>query len=275
MDDHSGGPTPGTPGEGIFTRVAAVAAVCGAILAFLTLVLPAARLVFAGGLIGFALGMGTLTFVRWGQRGQITSSPGKQSLFLISVIGCIGLVLLSAPLFMMVPGGSQVTAPNLASTSNPSTAATPLPSATLSAGGPTPTTGPSATATGGGGGGPTVRRTTGASPLTLSYSYYADLDSNAPDWGVVYGSSAGTDVGNCTDATICAPGNSDVGPVTGPASYSTCANATSYTKRLTVHADDELCVRTTDGRHAFVHVRSVTTNGGPTTLDVTVWNGQA
>lgn len=119
--------------------------------------------------------------------------------------------------------------------------------------------------------------------LTLTYLYGADLDSLDQNWDVA-SYDAQSELGK-GDVILSNPGleppatsSSDLAPVTGPASYQTCAAATGYTSNsLAVSPGQELCVRTTEHRYAFLHVTSVNGNSNEpetmsVTMTVTVWD---
>jgi len=120
-------------------------------------------------------------------------------------------------------------------------------------------------------------------PLTLNFGYEADLDSVAPNWGV--GNSINGDdlnFGGCGcsyDGVNARPeSGSDIAPAMGMANYATCASATAYGLQLgpdNTTVGTAVCVRTSEGRYAFLTVTALAHNdsGGLSSVsfDVTVW----
>jgi hypothetical protein len=183
----------------------------------------------------------------------ITSTPRQL------LLGTAGVVLLVAALITHSPTSSGSTSSSHSPTTSSSTKTSSSTSTTKS-------TSTSTTAS--------VRH---SGVLTLTYLYGADLDSLDPNWDVA-SYDAQSELGK-GDVILSNPGleppvtsSSDLAPVTGSASYQTCAAATGYTSNsLAVSPGQELCVRTTEHRYAFLHVTAVNGNSNePDTMSVTM-----
>jgi hypothetical protein len=117
--------------------------------------------------------------------------------------------------------------------------------------------------------------------LTLNFGYVADLDSQAPNWGVG-GEQIDDDLGfggcGCEQDGIGSTGGADIAPASGPAAYGTCEAATAYGFEFdadTTKVGTTVCVRTGEGRYANLAVTALAHNdrGGlsSVTFQVVVW----
>jgi DUF1707 SHOCT-like domain len=187
----------------------------------------------------------------------------------LSIIG--GAVLLALlGLFAVAFGGG----PALAPTPVPPTQVAPPPSvpvlpptasAARSAGTPTAST----SALPGG----TVRRSTGGQMITLRPSYGVDLDDAvSPNWSVGQG-CCNRDVGWDGGATQLYISN-DYAVMAGVPDYTACAQETGYTdgsiERGSLQRSENLCVRTSGHRYAFVTIIDVSDQG--IQFRATVWD---
>jgi hypothetical protein len=117
----------------------------------------------------------------------------------------------------------------------------------------------------------TVRRQTGSTPLTFTWTYSVDLDSQDADWAVEGGSPSGWDLyldgggdvstrevvifdhvpseAECRDATVRQPGLEDEQSTEGAM----------------------MCVQTSEDRFAFVRIVGVDEERRTTSVDIVVW----
>lgn len=119
----------------------------------------------------------------------------------------------------------------------------------------------------------TVRRTTGADRIELAPGYAVDLDSQATDWEISRGSD-GQDV-EFSGGACClnANNNTELAPVSiVTPDVATCQKPLPFYSQIQLASLDvpaHFCVRTSEGRYAFLTVLAKT----PTlVLDVTVWD---
>ena len=189
-----------------------------------------------------------------------------------ALLGTAGIALVVAALVTHSHGEhgppSTTSGPTTSSPSQtPTTTSTPTETAP-----PTPTTTTTAT--------PSVRN---SGTLTLTYLYGADLDSLNQDWDVAtYDDQSELGKGDVilSNQGLQRPitSSTDLALVTGPASDQTCASATGYTENpLEVSAGQDVCVRTSGHRYAFMHVTSMHGNSNDAesmsvTMTVTVWD---
>lgn len=111
-------------------------------------------------------------------------------------------------------------------------------------------------------------------PVTLTRSYAADLDSMAPNWNVgrsnsfesqdlIYDETVQGDDDGYINGT-------EAAPVSEPVDFATCAAATGYATRQRISAGDRFCLRTSDKRFAYLTIRGA--GQGEAVFDIVVWD---
>jgi hypothetical protein len=185
----------------------------------------------------------------------------------VGAIAAIVVALIGSGVIRISPGNAieRPTSPPIETTSSK-----PLPTVPTT----TPITRPTTTT-------PVVserKSTESSEPLTLSYGYSADLDALTPAWDVQYSASnARFDIKYMGGAGIGGVSASDFAVVTGPASYTTCLNATGYTRGIPRHEMQPgvtACVRTSEKRLAFITISKLIPRDSPrqVQLDLVVWD---
>lgn len=112
--------------------------------------------------------------------------------------------------------------------------------------------------------------------LPLAAWYGIDLDTNAPDWGVV---ETGEDTGDIDvyiddEPGLFASNGAEVALMPEPPSFGDCRQTTGLSTSITYEqtaAGAHVCVRTSQGAYAYVGILEVTTDVPSVALDVTVW----
>jgi hypothetical protein len=241
-------------------------------LAALGALLPSARLVVGGLLVG--IGVGWALDWRLFARPTHTSPAWLRPLVpLLAVV--LGIGVLAGPYVISTPEqGAQAIQPSRAPLS-----LTPLPSVATPSASHTP--GPSSTSARSI---PAVRR---SGDLTLNFGYEADLDSLQSNWGIgklISGDDLNFGGCGCSyDGVNARPeGGADIAPVSGTPSYAACEQATAYGfvfTSATTTIGTTACVRTNEGRYAWLTVTALSHNdaGGLSsiTFAVTVWEKAA
>lgn len=121
-----------------------------------------------------------------------------------------------------------------------------------------------------------VFRETGAEPVTFAYSYGIDLDTREDNWGV---SSSGGDVSlskHSDGLSLFVPSRT-IAVVDAPPTYDDCEAQTvlqeSFNAELTT-VGTQACIRTSEGRWAYVNIIGVDAARETVTLHIVVWTLQ-
>lgn len=117
----------------------------------------------------------------------------------------------------------------------------------------------------------TVRRATAGTPLTFTWTYSADLDSQDADWAVLQGSETGWDLYLDGDGSVT---THEVTIVDHVPTEAECRDSTVRQPSLGDEQSREgvmMCVRTTEDRFAFVRIAGIDEERKTTSVDIVVW----
>jgi hypothetical protein len=262
--EQSQRPAPGARGAAL-SAIATVVSTVVALLEFLT---------DLGALAIVLLGATALVFAGWGLARTWTNRQALPAVFLLLAVIAVSAAVGAAGDRLLRPEPAAVTAagqtgPGGATSATPG-APTGDPSRSASPSASTPS--PSPTAPSAPGGEPAVKR---AASVTLPIYYSIDLDSGAPNWNVVRGSVSGWDLrGALGVGPYGVASNRDLTYVSGEPSHQTCVAATALQRGIEqekTRAGTAFCVRTSEGRWAWVKITGVSADSGDVKLDVHVW----
>jgi hypothetical protein len=111
--------------------------------------------------------------------------------------------------------------------------------------------------------------------VPLTAYHYLDLDTDAPDWGVVDDEYAdGIDIGLTGLPSLSGKNTAEMAVMPELPTFDECRQATGLTDDLSdeqTAPDTHLCVRTTEGSYAYVGIVAVVGDPTSVTLDITVW----
>lgn len=257
---------PGARGAAL-SAIATVVSTVVALLEFLT---------DLGALAVVLLGATALIFAGWGLARTWASRQALPAVFLVLAVIAVSAAVGAAGDRLLRAGPATTTAtgqtgPGGAPSATPvAPTGDPRPSAS-SASTPSPTA-PAAP-----GGEPAVKRA--GSSVTLPIYYSIDLDSDAPNWSVVRGSVSGWDLrGALGVGPYGVASYRDLTYVSGEPSHQTCVAATALQRGIEqekTRAGTAFCVRTSEGRWAWVKITAVSADSGDVKLDLHVWEAAA
>ncbi|WP_166379396.1 hypothetical protein [Catellatospora methionotrophica] len=260
-------PATGSRG-GALSAIATVVSTVVALLEFLT---------DLGALAIVLLGAIALGFAGWGlARSWINRQALPATFLLLAVIavsaavGAAGDRLLRPEQTVVAasqPGGAQSPTPGTP-TGDPGPSVAPSASAPVPS--PSAAVSPEATSAAGQ---PAVKRA--AKGVTLPVYYSMDLDSDAPNWGVVRNAISGWDIrGAVGVGPYGIASYRDMTLVSGEPIHQTCEAATALLRGVEqekTRAGTAFCVKTGEGRWAWVKITGVDKSSGEVTLDLHVW----
>ncbi|GAA1625936.1 hypothetical protein [Catellatospora bangladeshensis] len=262
-------PTPGSRSNALSAIATAVSTVV-ALLEFLT---------DLGALAVVLLGATALAFAIWGLARTWINRQAVPAAFLVlgviaasAAVGAAGDRLLRPEPAVTTAGPSAgPSATTLSPAADPSP--TGLPSASAPAS-PSTTASPQAT---GAPGEPAVKRA--AQGITLPTYYSLDLDADTPNWSVVRGSVDGWDIRAAVGVGPYGIASfRDLTYVSGEPTHDTCVTATALQRGIEqekTRSGTAFCVKTDQGRWAWVKITSVNAKSGDVKLDLHVWEAAA
>ncbi|GAA1369268.1 hypothetical protein [Catellatospora chokoriensis] len=264
-------PATGSRG-GALSAIATVVSTVVALLEFLT---------DLGALAIVLLGVTALAFAGWGLVRSWTNRQAVPAAFLVLAIIAVSAAVGAAGDRLLRPEQTVVATgqPGGGLSPTPGTpTGDPGPTGLPSASAPAPSTSaPASPQVTGAAGQPTVKRT--AKGVTLPTYYSMDLDSDAPNWGVVRNAVDGWDIRGAVGVGVYGIASyRDLTYVSGEPTHETCVAATALQRGIEqekTRAGTAFCVKTGEGRWAWVKITGVNKGSGEVTLDLHVWEAAA